>query len=288
MPPDDHITDAELAELAEALDGLKGVQLGLLRLPQSVLKAFQPSQIGTIIGTLMDACIPELSNLLDYERPDLGDVGLSKHEGILGDREGYPDYRHVSGKRLELKLLYKDPEGVEMKKPPTPREPSARLTQKVTVKNVEPKTDALMVLVYQLCPLPEQPDWYSPTIIDIGLFSMIDCILARDDRLERSGGKWFGNYETPCILSRIGQDKLNRGEPLDDSQYGRKEAEGKDFNEDTNFGKLKRVPYKPLQLFLKKHGANFASTGSWPDPWRIAAADSDEQLQMPLSTKSPD
>ena len=288
MPTDKHITGTELAELAEALDGLKEVQLRLLSLPRPILKAFEPSQIGTIVGTLMDACIPELPNLLEQERPDLGDVGLSKHEGILGDREGYPDYRHVSGKRLELKLLYKDPEDVEMKKPPTPREPSARLTQKVTVKNVEPKTDALMVLVYQLRPLPEQPDWYSPTIIDVGLFSMIDCILARDDRLERSGGKWFGNYETPCILSKIGQQKLQREEPLDDTQYGRKEAEGKDFNEDTNFGKLKRVPYKPLQLFLKKHGANYAATGNWPDQWRITAADSDEQLQMPLSTESPD
>ena len=265
----EHITDAELDELAQALQELKRVQLRMLQLPREVLKAFEPSQIGTIIGTLMDASIPELPNLLEHERPELGNVGLYKHEGILGEREGYPDYRHSSGKRLELKLLYKDPEGVEMKKPPTPREPSARLTQKVTVKNVEPKTDVLMVLAYQLRPLPEQPDWYSPTIVDIGLFSMIDCISARDDRLVYSGGKWFGNYETPCILSQIGKQKRKRGEPLDDSQYGRKKSEGKDFNEDTNFGKLKRVPYRPLQLFLKEHGANYASSGNWPEPWRI-------------------
>ena len=181
-----------------ALDGLKGVQLSrVLRLPRPVLRAIEPSQIGTVIGTLMDACIPVLSDILEYEDLHLIDVGLVKHEGILGDREGYPDYRHVSGKRLELKLLYKDPENVEMKKPPTPREPSARLTQKVTVKNVQPKTDVLMVLAYQLRPLPVLPDWYSPTIIDVGLFSMINCIRARDDRLVRNGGKWFGNYETP-------------------------------------------------------------------------------------------
>ena len=267
----EHITSAELAELADSLNGLVGVQLSLLRLPRPVLRAFEPSQVGTIIGTLMDACIPELPNLLENENPEVGNVGLTKHEGILGDREGYPDYRHNSGKRLELKLLYRDPDGVEMKKPPTPREPSARLTQKVTVKNVEPRTDVLMVLAYQLRPLSEQPTWYSPTIVDVGLFSMIDCISARDNRLERSGGKWFGNYETPCILSKIGQQKIRRNETLDDSQYGRKEAEGKDFNEDTNFGKLKRVPYKPLQLFLKKHGATYAATGSWPEPWRIGA-----------------
>ena len=103
MPIDEHITDAELAELAEALGGLKGVQLRLLRMPRPVLRAFEPSQIGTIIGTLMDACIPEIPNLLEHENPELGNVGLSKHEGILGEREGYPDYRHVSGMRLELK-----------------------------------------------------------------------------------------------------------------------------------------------------------------------------------------
>ena len=265
-----HITHTEIADLANNLDALKGVQLRLLRLPRHVLRVFEPSQIGTIIGTLMDACIPEFPSILEHEEPSLSNVGLSKHEGILGDREGYPDYRHDSGKRLELKLLYKDPEGVEMKKPPTPREPSARLTQKVTIKNVDPNTDVLMVLAYHLYELAEQPNWYSPTTIDVGLFSMIDCITARDDRLERSGGKWFGDYETPCILSRIGKQKLSHGEALDDSQYGRKESEGKDFNEDTNFGKLKRIPYKPLQLYLKKHGASYASRGSWPASWSIA------------------
>lgn len=273
MSIDDHVTAAEIAELASRLEGLKGIQLKVLRLPHDVLRVFEPSQIGTIIGALMDACIPELPNLLEYGEADLQKMGLSKHEGILGDREGYPDYRHDSGMRLELKLLYKDPEGIEMKKPPTPREPSARLTQKVTLKKVEPKTDVLMVLAYELRPLLEQPDLYSPTIVDIGLFSMIDCIQARDDRLIRSGGKWFGDYETPCVPSKIGRQKLHRGETLDDSQYGRKEAEGKDFNEDTNFGKLKRVPYKPLQLYLKHHGASYTSKGNWPQPWEIAASD---------------
>jgi len=218
----------------------------------------------------MDACIPELPNLLKEQDIDLGMYGLSKHEGILGEREGYPDFRHDSGMRLELKLLYRDPEGVEMKKPPTRREPSARLTQKVTRKNVDAKTDVLMVLAYELQPLPEDRELYSPTIIDIGLFSMIDCIRARDDRLTRSGGKWFGDYETPCILSRIGKEKMKLGQPVDDSLYGRKESEGKDFNEDTNFGKLKRIPYKPLQLFLKKHGASYTGAGIWPERWTIS------------------
>lgn len=280
MSADERITDEELAELAKAFSELKGVQLKLLRLPGAILGAFEPSQIGTIIGTLMDVCIPELPTLLQDEPTNFGDMGLSKHEGILGEREGYPDYRHTTGKRLELKLLYKDPQNVEMKKPPTPREPSARLTQKVTVKNVNPKTDALMVLAYQLRSIAEEPNSYSPTIVDVGLFPMIDCILARDDRLERSGGKWFGEYETPCILSNQGKRKLLQGTLLDDSQYGRKEAEGKDFNEDTNFGKLKRVPYKPLQQFLKKHGASYAAKGYWPSPWKITPEDCGEMREL--------
>lgn len=156
-----------------------------------------------------------------------------------------------------------------MKSPPTPREASARLTQKVTVKNVVPSTDVLMVVVYQLQPHEKDGDLFNPTIVDIGLFPMIDCILARDDRLERRGGRWFGDYETPCVLSKVGRRKRKRGEPLDESAYGRKESEGRDFNEDTNFGKLKRVPYRPLQLFLRKHGASFAASGDWPQPWTI-------------------
>jgi hypothetical protein len=28
-----------------------------------------------------------------------------------------------------------------------------------------------------------------------------------------------------------------------------------DFEKDTNFGKLKRIPYPPLQEFMRKHGA---------------------------------
>ena len=65
-------------------------------------------------------------------------VALPNTKGPLGEREGYPDYRHETGRRLELKLLYRDPENVAMKTPPTPREASARLTQKVTLKNVNP------------------------------------------------------------------------------------------------------------------------------------------------------
>ena len=87
---------------------------------------------------------------------------------------------------------------------------------------------------------------------------MIELVEARDKRMTDGGGQWFGNYETPTVLSKIGKDKVAKGIPLDHSQYGRKESEGKDFNEDTNFGKLKRTPHPSLQAFLKKYRAPLA------------------------------
>src|SRR5262249_2516220 len=138
MPDANRITQQQLADLRAAMQPLIGAQFLLLSLPKVALKAFEPSQVGTIVGTLMDALIPHL--------PDMPTVGLVKHEGILGEREGYPDYKHKSGFRLELKLLYIDNPRLQMKKPPTPREPSARLTQKVTIKNVDPARDAMLLI----------------------------------------------------------------------------------------------------------------------------------------------
>lgn len=253
--PSGRISEAELDRLRTALQPLLGTQFRALSLPRVVLRAFEPSQVGTIVGALMDALIPHLS--------DIPQVGLVKHEGILGEREGYPDYKHVSGYRLELKLLYIDNPALEAKKPPTPREPSARLTQKVTRKNVDPAHDALLLIAYQLQPQPDLPVAVSPTIIDLDVFSMIELVEARDQRMTASGGRWFGNYETPTILSRTGRQALARGEALDTNAYGRKESEGKHFNEDTNFGKLKRIPHPLLQEFLSKYRLTVATK---PEP----------------------
>ena len=140
-----------------------------------------------------------------------------------------------------------------MKRPPTRREPSARLTQKVTVKNVQPANDAMLLIAYQLQEEVSKEEGVTPTIVDLEVTSMIELVEARDTRLTDSGGRWFGDYETPCIVSQVGRAKLARGIPLDESSYGRKESEGKDFNEDTNFGKLKRIPHLELQAFLKKY-----------------------------------
>ena len=248
------ITNAELERLRQALQPLIDVPVGVLRLPKDTLIGFEPSQIGTVVGVIMDACIPQLDLVIEGDKQLLQELGLKKHAGILKDREGYPDYIHDSGFRAELKLLYVDSIDVKMKKPSTPREPSARLTQKVTLKNVEPDKDTLLVIAYQLQPEKTNAVLYVPTIIDLGVFSMIECIRARDKRLTDGGGRWFGNYETPCVLSKVGLEvRRNGGEP-DSTSYGRKESEGKHYNEDTNFGKLKRIPYAPLQEFMKKHG----------------------------------
>jgi hypothetical protein len=247
------ISSAELQEVREHLRTLIGVHFDLLKLPRAVLAAFEPSQIGTIVGTLMDACIPHLSQIIEGNET-LAELGISKHPGVVGEREGYPDYLHgPTGKRLELKLIYVDPSGVEMKRPPTPRESSARLTQKVTVKNVEPDKDVLLVIAYQLRPGDDNRELFSPTIIDLEVFSMIECIRARDSRLSGGGGYWMGDYETPVVLSQKGRRAHRAGEALVQS-YGRKASEGHHYNEDTNFGKLARIPYPPLQRFLSRFG----------------------------------
>ena len=238
------ISEEELEALKNSLMPLIGQQFQSLRIPVMALRSFEPSQIGTIVGSLMDALIPYLN---------IKGVGLEKHEGILGEREGYPDYKHISGKRVELKLLYVDNSQLQMKKPPTPREPSARLTQKVTIKNVNPLLDALLIIAYRLEIDNQNPDAAVPQIIDLEVFSMIELVEARDRRMIDGGGRWFGNFETPTILSKKGREKLNKGLSLDSSSYGRKESEGKDYNEDTNFGKLKRIPHPKLQQFLRKH-----------------------------------
>ena len=137
-----------------------------------------------------------------------------------------------------------------MKKPLTPREPSARLTQKVTFKNVLPDKDVLLVIAYALMESKTAPGFYSPSIIDFELFPVYECILARDRRMYGCHGGWFGNFETPTILSNRGRQKISLGLSIDHSSYGRKEMEGKDLNEDTNFGKLKRIPYGPLANYI--------------------------------------
>lgn len=248
-------------KLRSALSPLLETPISYLKLPIETAGQLEPSQIGTTVGTLTDMMLPSLA---------MGKgIGLTKAAGLLGDREGYPDFEHESGYRLELKGVFTDNPAIGLKKPPTPREPSARITQKVTVKNVDPDRDALLLLVYQLQALPDDPKLISPTIVGIGIFPVIECINARDARMLQAGGRWFGDYETPTILSHAGKQAIKRGDQLNEDTYGRKESEGHHFNEDTNFGKLKRIPYLPLQRFLKESGCQYSATGTYPSNWRL-------------------
>ena len=251
-----------LQRLKATLSPLINTEITYLQLPYNVIKEFEPSQVGTIVGTLTDAILPELALQKN--------LGLSKYVGQIGFREGYPDFIHLpTGYRLELKGLFIDNPNVRLKMPPTPREPSARLTQKVTVNKVQPDTDGLLIISYQLAPMQANPNLICPVIKAIEILPVVECVRARDFRLSEAGGIWFGNFQTPTILSARGRAKMLQGIPLDQTTYGRKESEGKDYNEDTNFGKLKRIPYKPLQEFLKSQGVSYTSIGNYPSYWKI-------------------
>lgn len=192
-----------------------------------------------IVNTLIDGILPQIELLAINEdnKKKLANIGLSKAPGILGEREGYPDYVHISGKRVELKGLFVDNPKLKFKRPPTKREPSARLKENVTMDVIDPKNDVLLIAAVQL---REFDGVCSPYIVDLAVLSIVECIKARDKRLADTGGKWIGGL--PKVVSKKGTNKLKQGIGLTDA----------DYEKDTNFGKLKRIPYKPLQEFLKK------------------------------------
>ena len=108
------------------------------------------------------------------------------------------------------------------------------------MENVNPSRDLLMLAAVQL---QEIDGVCYPVIIDIGVFPMLDCIRARDNRLTNGGGRWHNGV--PQVVKRSSMRRYQQGLPLTDD----------DFEKDTNFGKLKRIPYLPLQDFMRMHGA---------------------------------
>ncbi len=229
----------ELNKLFDELKPLIGLRINWLSLPDNALKGFEPSQIAVIVNTLLDAILPQIELLAtsDENLELLKNIRLYKAPGILGERESYPDYIHVSGKRIELKGLYVDNPELELKRPPTKREHSARLKENVTMDFIQPENDVLLIAAVRL----EKIEHYcSPVIVDIGVFSMVECIRARDSRLYSTGGKWINKI--PKVISVKGTIKRSNGIYLADS----------DYEKDTNFGKLKRIPHTPLQEFLSK------------------------------------
>ena len=145
------ITQEELDELKETLNPLIGLRIDWLSLPDQALLGFEPSQIAVIVNTLIDGVLPQIELLATNEenRKRLSNIGLTKAPGILGERESYPDYIHVSGKRIELKGLFVDNSELKLKRPPTKREPSARLKENITIDVIDPKNDALLIAAIQ-------------------------------------------------------------------------------------------------------------------------------------------
>lgn len=232
----------KLAELKTAFEPLIGLRLSWLQLPPASLPGFEPSQVAVIVNTLADAALPQIELLAqDPENAErLIAIGLKKAQGQIGDREGYPDYVHVSGCRVELKGLFVDNPALKLKRPPTRREPSARIKENVRVQDVDAGNDALLLVAIQL---QEVEGLCTPVIVDVAVMSMIECVRARDDRL-LVAGRWHGKI--PQVVKKASLWKLGAKQPLGDS----------DFEKDTNFGKLKRIPYAPLSEFLKKHRVN--------------------------------
>ena len=85
----------KIKDVEEKLSPLVGTEIDNLKLPVEVAGQFEPSQFGTIVGTLMDALLPSIALKKD--------VGLIKAKGILGEREGYPDFTLGDDYRIELK-----------------------------------------------------------------------------------------------------------------------------------------------------------------------------------------
>lgn len=233
------ITQEELNEIKETLTPLVGLKIDWLSLPNKALLGFEPSQIAIIVNTLIDGILPQIELLATNEenRKKLITVGLRKAPGILGERESYPDYIHMSGKRIELKGLFVDNRNLTLKRTPTRREPSARLKENVTMEVINPKKDILLIVAVQL---QEIDSFCYPHIVDLAVLSIIECIKARDQRLYDTGGKWIDGL--PKVISSSGAKKIKNGLEISNS----------DYEKDTNFGKLKRIPYKPLEDFLKK------------------------------------
>jgi hypothetical protein len=237
------ITPLELETLRQVFQPLVGLKINWLSIPNQALPGFEPGQIAVIVNTLLDAILPQIEHLATDEEnaKRLRGIGLSKAPGTIGQREGYPDYVHASGKRVELKGLFVDNPSLPMKRPPTAREPSARLKENVTMDVIHPANDALLLAAAQL--KEDESGDCSPYIIDIGVFSMVECVRARDARLASAGGRWID--EIPKVVKKTSMSRFASGKRLNAG----------DFEKDTNFGKLKRIPYPPLQDFMRKHGA---------------------------------
>ncbi|MEN9613241.1 MAG: hypothetical protein RLZZ628_4055 [Bacteroidota bacterium] len=164
-----NITQVEISLLRTTLKPLIGMKIDWLSIPDQALEGFEPSQIAVIVNTLLDGILPQIQLLATTEMNQikLNNIGLQKAPSSIGQREGYPDYVHVSGKRVELKGLFVDNPALKLKRPPTPREPSARLKENITLENIDSSNDVLLIAAAQL---KEENGLCSPFIVTIAAF----------------------------------------------------------------------------------------------------------------------
>lgn len=140
------ITIQQFRLLRQEFEPLTGLRVDWLALPEQALPGFEPSQVAVIVNTILDAALPQIQLLATNpgNLAKLEHIGLLKAPGQIGDREAYPDYIHKSGYRVELKGLFVDNPVLKLKRPPTRRQPSARLKENVTLYNVDVTKDVLM------------------------------------------------------------------------------------------------------------------------------------------------
>lgn len=191
-----------LGQLRDEWSPLIGMKFNQLSLGRTALRSFQPSQFGSLVGTLLDGLLLDL-DFMGLERCALA-------------RENYPDYVHRSGVRVELKTVAAGaaPAG----------ERSARL--KVGASAVRHR-DVLLVLAYGLTPNSKRSLFLSPQIVGFEVFNVGRLVKQRDERLLKSNGYFDGDGKAILV-----------------------NKEGRSL-EDTNFGKLDRIPDTKLQMFLR-------------------------------------
>src|SRR5262245_16905200 len=104
------ISAAEIEKLRIAFLPLLGLKINWFSVPKEALGGFEPSQLAVISNTILDAALPQIEQLSeDPENAEkLKQIQITKAPREFGQREGYPDFVHASGMRVELKGLFVD------------------------------------------------------------------------------------------------------------------------------------------------------------------------------------
>ena len=158
-------------------------------------RAFEPSQLGSIVGSLFEVWLPFTMN------------GVMKHRCGNNNRETYPDLILSSRERVELKLILHCDHGKILREPPL-KESAARLGHAVTEHNVE-SHDFALVVIYDI---KVDKAACFPEVVQCKPFPILELIRARDADLVRRGGMW--GRERPMVKANTGGFKI-------DSNFGK-------------------------------------------------------------------